>query len=91
MECKIPLISAIGHESDVLVSDLVADMRASTPSRAVELLFQILMICYSIVNLEERKRIEFSVYSELNQQTNILQLRLAKAPTEGIRNSQYPF
>ena len=32
----IPVISAIGHESDMLVSDLVADLRASTPSDAIE-------------------------------------------------------
>jgi exodeoxyribonuclease VII large subunit len=32
----VPVISAIGHESDVLVSDLVADIRASTPSNAIE-------------------------------------------------------
>mgnify|MGYP001976477690 FL=1 len=32
----IPLVSAVGHESDILVSDLVADLRASTPSDAIE-------------------------------------------------------
>jgi exodeoxyribonuclease VII large subunit len=32
----VPVISAIGHESDILVSDLVADIRASTPSNAIE-------------------------------------------------------
>lgn len=33
---KIPIISAIGHESDVTIADLVADKRASTPSVAAE-------------------------------------------------------
>jgi len=33
----IPLVSAIGHETDFTISDLVADMRASTPSNAIEL------------------------------------------------------
>lgn len=32
----VPVVSAVGHESDVLVSDLVADLRASTPSDAIE-------------------------------------------------------
>jgi len=31
-----PVVSAVGHESDHLVSDLVADVRASTPSNAIE-------------------------------------------------------
>ncbi len=32
-----PIISAVGHESDFMLSDLVADVRASTPSNAIEL------------------------------------------------------
>jgi len=32
----VPVVSAVGHESDLLVSDLVADVRASTPSNAIE-------------------------------------------------------
>ncbi len=37
-EAKTPIVSAVGHESDVVISDFVADLRASTPSNAIELL-----------------------------------------------------
>lgn len=51
---KKPIISAVGHEVDFLLSDLVADFRAATPTQAIEL--SIPEKIKSIEELAQRKR-----------------------------------
>ncbi|MGL4108137.1 exodeoxyribonuclease VII large subunit [Clostridium sp. LP20] len=51
---KIPIISAVGHEVDFTISDLVSDMRAATPSQAAEIAVPLEDDIYeSIKNAEE--------------------------------------
>lgn len=50
---KKPIISAVGHETDVLLSDFVADLRAATPTQAIE------------TAVKERKKIEEELAEKL--------------------------
>ncbi len=78
----IPVISAVGHEPDVTISDFVADLRASTPSNAAELAVpDRLELAGSLRSLGER--LEGGIAQKLTNSRRVLnRLAASRAMTE---------
>ena len=86
---QVPVVSAVGHESDLLVSDLVADLRASTPSNAVELVVPDYDY-HQMLNLSLFERLDDAskrIIIDWRNNLQLLQSRLLNAPLRGIYNA----
>lgn len=57
--CSVPVVSAVGHETDTTISDYVADLRAPTPSAAAEL---------TVFDYEEFEQTILGLRDQLTQQ-----------------------
>ena len=86
----VPVVSAVGHESDVLVSDLVADVRASTPSDAAERVVPVRSdldqhhddLAMRLAGAAARR------FGEVRQHHRLLRHRLAGAPVSGLSRAR---
>ena len=72
--CPVPVISAVGHETDFTIADFVADLRAPTPSAAAELAVPVAADLLAEVQLLGRR-----LGRALHGETRSLRLRLERA------------
>ena len=86
IDCPVAVVSAVGHESDYLVSDMIADIRASTPSNAIERVIPIKDDLLALI-AQAQDRLDFAIDKLFSRKGEILAnltLRLSAAPMRGI-------
>ena len=90
MASPVPIVSAVGHEQDMLVTDLVADVRASTPSNAVERLVPERTAIVQLLDELDGRLVAGAQrrVGELHQRLALLANRLAHAPSKGVHSAQ---
>ncbi len=70
-QCKLPIISGIGHEVDYTIADMVADLRAPTPSAAAELATPDIREERGVINALQNS-LSTSVMEEIKNQNQIV-------------------
>jgi exodeoxyribonuclease VII large subunit len=59
-ECSVPVISAVGHETDFTIADFVADLRAPTPSAAAEIVASTRDSLFERIEVAEHRMLQFT-------------------------------
>ena len=84
---EIPIISAVGHETDFTIADFVADLRAPTPSAAAELAAKPLSEIYAAISSLETRTV-FLVNAYLKAALARLERLSLKNPRDRIENQR---
>lgn len=90
-ESKIPIVSAVGHETDFTICDFVSDLRAPTPSAAAELVYpEYIDILNRIDNAKVRLNLAIKNYVKIKREyvNRLKSMRLEKEPLEIISKNR---
>ena len=91
---QTPTVSAVGHEVDTLISDMVADLRTPTPSAAMEMiLMDSQEILYTLSDLMQRfkRSIESKIVQSQHSLKHIEEMLLQSSPQRRLIESQREF